>query len=306
MGSTIAAGAILRLRAVLMRAPQAITQLDFYVDCLGLQPLQWSESKRLYFQGSGPEAFCYGLVEGREFRLEAVVFGVPDVGALEGLRRRLLAVNAEPGEIRDSEHPGGGVGFDVTDPEGRHLFITAGDAARSSHGDLPGRPRGLSHIAFNTECLDRTANFFVEGLGFSVTDRIGTEAVYLRCCDQHHTVVLVQSLYPSTRSVAFEMPSIDGLMRGIGRMKVGGHPPLWGPGRQSAGMNTFAYFVSPSGFVLEYVSDMDRDHPAGAPPVAADGDHGTLIDIWSMAGPPSPAARLALAGRPEAPWKAGR
>ena len=295
----------MRLRAVLMRAPQAITQPDFYVERFGLRPLEPSENHGLLFQGSGRETFCYGLIEGREFRLEAAVFGVPDIGHLEDLRRRLLAVDAEPDEIRGSEYPGGGVGFDVTDPEGRHLFITAGDAARSNCDDLPGCPRGLSHVAFNTECLDKAANFFVEGLGFSVADRIGTEAIYLRCGNQHHTVLLVQSLYPSTRYVAFEMPSIDGLMRGIGRMKVGGHPPLWGPGRQSAGMNTFAYFMSPRGFDLGYVADMDRSPPAGAPAAAA-GDHGTHTDVWSMAGPPSTAALLALTGRPEAPWTAGR
>src|ERR1044072_5071278 len=41
------------------------------------------------------------------------------------------------------------------------------------------------------------------------------------------------------------MADIDGVMRGIGRMRDAGFPLVWGPGRHGPGNNVFGYFVGP-------------------------------------------------------------
>jgi catechol 2,3-dioxygenase len=64
------------------------------------------------------------------------------------------------------------------------------------------------------------------------------------------------------------MESLDSVMRGIGRLKEAGYPPVWGPGRHGPGNNVFGYFVGPHGGVIEYtaeVAEVDEDYKVGTP-----------------------------------------
>ena len=68
--------------------------------------------------------------------------------------------------------------------------------------------------------------------------------------------------------VAFLMPTLDGVMRGGGRMKDAGYGIEWGPGRHGPGDNAFNYFVGPFDLVIEYtaeVEQVDDSYQAGRP-----------------------------------------
>jgi catechol 2,3-dioxygenase len=57
-------------------------------------------------------------------------------------------------------------------------------------------------------------------------------------------------------------------MRGAGRMVDNGHPIGWGVGRHGPGDNIFAYFVDPTGFVIEYTAEVlqvDDTYRVGGP-----------------------------------------
>jgi catechol 2,3-dioxygenase len=56
--------------------------------------------------------------------------------------------------------------------------------------------------------------------------------------------------------IAFELPHLESVMRGAGRMRDAGYPIEWGPGRHGAGNNVFAYFAGPEEIPLEYTSDV--------------------------------------------------
>ena len=105
--------------------------------------------------------------------------------------------------------------------------------------------------------------------------------------------------YASVNHVAFEMPSIDAFMRGIGRMKTKGQAPAWGPGRHGPGNNPFAYFVSPSGFVIEFTSEVQQIDEATHQPMIWPRDRPDAMDVWMTAGPPTPAMRTVMQGRPD-------
>jgi hypothetical protein len=47
-------------------------------------------------------------------------------------------------------------------------------------------------------------------------------------------------------------------MRGVSRLKKQGTDIRWGPGRHTAGNNTFSYFTTPNGFAVEYTSELDE------------------------------------------------
>jgi catechol 2,3-dioxygenase-like lactoylglutathione lyase family enzyme len=68
--------------------------------------------------------------------------------------------------------------------------------------------------------------------------------------------VLARTNQPTLNHVAFEMPDVDSVMRGMGRMKDNGYPIEWGPGRHGPGNNVFAYFCGPDEVPIEYTSEV--------------------------------------------------
>ncbi|MGH1561096.1 hypothetical protein ACRAWD_31980 [Caulobacter segnis] len=52
------------------------------------------------------------------------------------------------------------------------------------------------------------------------------------------------------------MPSVDAMMKGVGKLRRAEHNVVWGPGRHTAGDNTFSYFISPGQFVVGYTSEL--------------------------------------------------
>jgi hypothetical protein len=147
--------------------------------------------------------------------------------------------------------------------------------------------------------LEQVQAFYEHVLGFRVSDFSANQMVFLRCSSDHHAIALNRGAYPSVNHVAFEMASIDSFMRGIGRMKVKGQAPAWGPGRHGPGNNPFAYFVSPAGFVIEFTSEVQQIDEATHEPQVWPRNVPEKMDVWMTAGPPTPAMRAVMAGRPD-------
>ena len=120
---------------------------------------------------------------------------------------------------------------------------------------------------------------------------------FLRCSADHHSLAIFRNNGPSLNHVAYELPNIDGLMRGTGRLKQNGFDTAWGIGRHGPGSNVFSYFVEPNGFVTEYTTEVDQVDDSY---VAHDAEWWKTQNVfpcrWNMAGAPSPFARKAMGG----------
>ena len=104
---------------------------------------------------------------------------------------------------------------------------------------------------------------------------------------------------PSLNHVAYEVPNIDGLMRGTGRVKQNGFDIEWGVGRHGPGNNVFSYFIEPDGFVAEYTTELDQiDEATHVPQDAAYWDKimPPRGDRWGTAGHPSNRMNFAMSG----------
>ena len=120
-----------------------------------------------------------------------------------------------------------------------------------------GIPQKISHIVLHSPNHKAATQFFVDVLGFRVSDWLGDFMSFLRCNEWHHRIAIVPGP-PCLNHVAYDMPSIDEMMRGIARLKQRGIDVRWGPGRHTAGNNAFSYFVTPNGFAVEYTSELER------------------------------------------------
>jgi len=129
------------------------------------------------------------------------------------------------------------------------------------------RPIRLSHVVLNSADVDTAERFATAQLGFRVSDRT-RHMTFLRCNRTHHCIAYARAGFPSLNHVAFEMADVDGVMRGIGRLRDAGYPCVWGPGRHGPGNNVFGYFVGPHGGLIEYTSEVSEagdDYKVGSP-----------------------------------------
>ncbi|MEV6659624.1 VOC family protein [Nocardia fluminea] len=122
----------------------------------------------------------------------------------------------------------------------------------------PVRPRKLGHAVLGSTDLAATMRFFVDGLGFKVSDYMGEKAAFLRCSVEHHNVLVLAAPVNFMHHTSWQVDDIDEVGRGAQAM-LEGHPErhIWGLGRHYAGANFFWYLKDPAGNFSEYYSDMD-------------------------------------------------
>jgi catechol 2,3-dioxygenase-like lactoylglutathione lyase family enzyme len=261
--------------------------------------LAHAEDGTALLRGTGDEAFLYGLKDGPVYGIDHIHFAMPDRAAMDALHAQVLAHGHQPlGTPSEFDDWVGGYGFEMLDPDNRRLRFRC-DARRNAEAEDWAKPRKVSHVVLNTPDMEGLQAFYTDVLGFRVSDYSADQMVFLRCSSDHHSIALVRGQYRSVNHVAFEMPSLDEFMRGIGRMKQKGHVPTWGPGRHGPGNNPFAYFVSPSGFVIEFTSELQQiDEETHEAKVWSRTDPDAM-DRWMTAGPPTTAQRAIMQGRPD-------
>jgi catechol 2,3-dioxygenase-like lactoylglutathione lyase family enzyme len=287
------------LRGIVMRAPGIAATKQFYLDNWGLSVAAESDGT-VYFRGTGPEPFIYALREDTTFGIDYINFAMSSRARIDALHDQLARANIPIlGKPQPLTTPGGGYGFTIRDPDNRRLRFAADVRLNNDTADTTAKPRKASHVVLNTADMERAQAFYETHLGFRTSDYSANQMVFLRCSTDHHAIAFNRSPYPSVNHVAFEMPSIDSFMRGIGRMRVKGQSCAWGPGRHGPGNNPFAYFVSPSGFVIEFTSEVQQIDEATHQAQVWPRDKPEAMDQWMTAGPPTPAMRAVMQGRPD-------
>lgn len=122
----------------------------------------------------------------------------------------------------------------------------------------PVRPRRLGHFVLGTTDFAVTTRFFVDGLGFKISDIIKDHGVFLRCSDEHHNVLVQRAPVPFLHHTSWQVDDVDEIGRGAMKMlEADPDRHVWGLGRHYAGSNFFWYLKDPAGNFAEYHSDMD-------------------------------------------------
>jgi catechol 2,3-dioxygenase-like lactoylglutathione lyase family enzyme len=124
--------------------------------------------------------------------------------------------------------------------------------------DGPIRPRKLGHVVIGTPDAEASLRFFVDGVGFKVSDQVREVAAFIRCSTDHHNLLLQPSPVPFLHHTSWQVEDVDEVGRGAMTM-LEGHPErhVWGLGRHFIGSNFFWYLRDPAGNFSEYYSDMD-------------------------------------------------
>ncbi len=275
--------AVTEIRFVAYGVPDLAAERAFYRDSWGLR--EAGESGGLvYFAAEGDdEPYVVRLRATAEARVDAIGFATGSRDDVDQLHTRVVAAGcriiAAP---HDLASPGGGYGFRFFSPDGLPFEISAevGRGPAREVARWEGIPQKISHIVLHSPDHQAAAQFFIDVLGFRLSDWLGDFMAFLRCNEWHHRLAVMPG--PACLNhVAYDLASVDCMMRGIARLKKADVAIAWGPGRHTAGNNAFAYFVTPNGLAVEYTTDLERVDEATWPPtVHVPGPQ--TIDRWGI------------------------
>jgi catechol 2,3-dioxygenase-like lactoylglutathione lyase family enzyme len=214
------------------------------------------------------------IVEATSRRLIELTVGADDPEDLGRVTARLarlgIAVQRGRGRVSAVEvHSGARVVVEVMprisqQPEAAALSNGPGRTERENRraavvlADDPIRPRKLGHVVIGSPDFEASQRFFVQGIGFKVSDQVVGVASFLRCSTDHHNLLIQPSPVAFLHHTSWQVGDVDEVGRGAVRM-LDGHPErhTWGLGRHCIGSNFFWYLRDPAGNFSEYYSDMD-------------------------------------------------
>jgi catechol 2,3-dioxygenase-like lactoylglutathione lyase family enzyme len=243
------------VRSVELAATNLEEAARFYETVWNLTPVAQNNNAH-YFRGTAGYHHILGLHRGTQPAVLRIVFDVASRADVEALHKGVVASGRPATAPAPVKSAGGGYGFGCKDPDGRNLAFVCEAADHADRADKADRPRKIVHANLNMCDHDGTLAFFTKVLGFKIVDE-NVPLTFLHCANSDHcSIVMCKMNLPTLNHIAFDLPEIDSVMRGMGRMKDNGYPLEWGPGRHGPGNNVFAYFCGPDEVPLEYAADV--------------------------------------------------
>ena len=232
----------------------------FYEQDWGLEPVA-SDDAMAYFRAVGSdEHHVVRLRQSDANHVDVIAVAADSRTDVDALHDKVIAagcqVTSPPAAL---VAPGGGYGFRFFSPDGLPFEVSA-DVETTEAREVDrweGIPLRISHVVLHSPDHLAAVKFFCDVLGFKVSDWLGDFMCFLRCNSAHHRLAILPGP-PCLNHVAYDMTNVDGMLRGVSRLKQRDIDIRWGPGRHTAGDNTFSYFTSPGGFAVEYTAELEE------------------------------------------------
>ena len=191
------------------------------------------------------------------------------------------------------ERPGGrSPSLFLRDPDGHGVELVEWteresefpDAARLSPDLPPLHPRKLGHVNVVTEDVGRLSRFYVEELGFRVTDYLGDEGIWLHLNADHHVHAMLEKEAGHFHHFALELADFGEMRAFLDHLAKHGRWVVWGPGRHGVAASLFAYIRVPDEeLIVELYADMEQLKPEHKPRNWEDTPHSS--NIWGTLPP---------------------
>lgn len=207
-------------------------------------------------------------------RLHHIAYEVDTDAELAALAARLNQSGIELAlEPRDG-NPEIGDTLWFTDPDGNRIEIsvTPDDSLALPPTSSEGRrtrlhPHALQHLAIRTLRIEAMVDFYTEALGFDISDWLLRECAWLRCNNDHHTLILMEG-NPDIDHTGYSIPAGSELLVWADYLSRQQTPILWGPGRHGAGNDLFLRFADAESLQIELSAELQQyyDRDATTPP----------------------------------------
>lgn len=212
--------------------------------------------------------------------------------SLDLLSRGAEIQTGADGMPRTCDPNGLGLGFRVS--HRRHITARATPAnAPGTHLRIDQRspvytqaePIQIGHVVLFTSEFDAMRQFYIEHMGFHLSDVYPEQGAFLRCRQrgEHHNVFLLNRPgRPGINHVAFTVRDLHEVIGGGIAMSAKGWKTEIGPGRHPISSAYFWYFENPLAAPLEYYADEDYCTEAWQP--QAFQRKPELFAEWAIAG----------------------
>lgn len=281
-----------RLAHVGLWTTDVLSQARFYHHILGLDVRSASENatdeeieldEATMFLSLGEESHSLGLFNDkrptstngrrsiRRTPLHHLSFEVDTDAELAALAARLNMAGVELTlEPRDGGESDQGDTLWFNDPDGNRVEIAAkpDNLLTPGRGSRAGwRPQSLQHVALYTPHLEAMVEFYTEALGFDISDWLLRERAWLRCNQNHHTIMFIQG-QPGIDHIGFAVPDGGELLSRADHLSQQQIPLLWGPGRHGTSGDLFIRFADPEGIHFELSTGIQQyyERDVTAPP----------------------------------------
>jgi catechol-2,3-dioxygenase len=270
-------------------------QARFYRQVLGLdlctpsdeaadQPMEMEDAN--VFLALGDEHHCLGLFNetrpavgnGRKAaqrtQLHHLAFAVDTDAELAALAARLKisGIDLTLGPRDGDPEAGDTLWFNDPDNNRIEIMVASDDLFLHPPSATRGqralwRPHALQHVALYTERLEAMVEFYADALGFDISDWLLRECAWLRCNNNHHTMMFMQGR-PGIEHIGYTIADGPELLQWADHLSRHQVPVLWGPGRHGAGGDLFLRCADIDGTHIELSAGLQQyyDHDVTSPP----------------------------------------
>ncbi len=146
----------------------------------------------------------------------------------------------------------------------------------------------LGHVVMNVIDYASAHRFWVDQLGFEISDHVPGKIAFLRCWPNplHHSLALLTGDSDGLNHFNFMVTDIDDIGRAMNRMKQAGVPIVFGPGRHLPSGSIFLYMLDPDGMSTEYSFGMEEFPERGARAPRVLEPRPEVLDTWGSIADP--------------------
>jgi 2,3-dihydroxy-p-cumate/2,3-dihydroxybenzoate 3,4-dioxygenase len=146
----------------------------------------------------------------------------------------------------------------------------------------------LGHVVLNVKSYADAHRFWVDDLGFAISDHVPGRIAFLRCWPNplHHSLALLEGPHDGLNHINFMVSDIDDIGCGMNRMKQADVPIVFGPGRHLPSTSIFLYFLDPDGMSTEYSFGMEELPEVGARAPRVLEPRPEVLDTWGSIADP--------------------
>lgn len=244
-----------RLCYLHLASKEALRQIDFYRRMLDMDSLAQADGSWIL---SGPQRAM--LVSPADHSgLLAAAFDLGNQARLGELRVRLIENSCAVEDIGSPLlEPGA---FLIRDPQGRQTIF--GVSRADLQTDRQGMPGRLQHVVFQTTELEAMIDFYVNTVGFTVSDNVVDEQTgqlmtcFLRSDDEHHTLAFFRGSKNEWDHHCYETNEWNDIRDWGDRFAKERITLFFGPGRHGPGNNLFFMVVDADRNRLEFSAELE-------------------------------------------------
>jgi catechol 2,3-dioxygenase len=241
---------------VALRLTDAESYAGFAVDALGLREAERTDTAILL--AASEKHHELELLHGDRDGLDHIGLEVESGEELLALRAAVEAAGISCGSVPEGQTAGLGEAIRFTGPGGigHEVYIGMPRQAASFSGYTRRPVRRFGHLTLASADHQSVEAFWIEVLGFRVSDRLGPVA-WLRCDPDHHGLAIAPG--PAGTKLhhqAWQTQDLGTLGSYCDALADRGQILKWGPVRHGPGFNIATYLPDPAGALVEVYADL--------------------------------------------------